>query len=239
MSVIVLAAGQGTRMGSLTNDIPKSLLPFGDNNVLVRLIRQILDFYEGDVIVVVGYMKEQVINTLHSHFGSRVSIIENNQYYNDVNILSLSIAVDSRTEPFFVFESDCVFDTFAMDKIFSQELSIHSSWFTVGKFDKSMVGGILKADNQQNVIDLNVVPRYQGKYESYDKLIGVLKVGPNEAETYIDLLKEEVKKSTRQYYLAPWINNLKLLPCLKTDLGKCHADAFNTADAYYKALKVF
>ena len=239
MSVIVLAAGQGMRMGSLTNDIPKSLLPFGDSNVLVRLIGQILDYYKGDIFVVVGYMKEQVINTLRSSFGNRVHIVVNNEYYNDVNILSLSLAIDGHSGPFFVFESDCVFDSCAMDKIFSQGLSPYSAWFTIGKFHKMQAGGILKADNQENVLDLRVVPEYEKKYKGYDKLIGVLKVGPNEVETYIELLQKEVKENIRQYYLAPWINNLVLLPCRKTDIGKCHADAFNTADEYYSALRVF
>lgn len=241
MSVIILAAGQGTRMGSLTADLPKSLMPFGASSVLVRLLKQILDLYDGEITVVVGYMKDQVKSTIYKNFGNRINIVENNQYNKDVNILSLALALELKLnqEPFFVFESDCVFDAYAMKKIFSKKLTSYSSWFTIGSFDKEMVGGILKADKDLNVIDLKIVKKFVRKYQDYNKLIGVLKVGPNEIEAYINFLKKEVKRNTYQYYLAPWINNLKLLPCLETKLGANHADAFNTADAYYKSLKVF
>lgn len=241
MSVIILAAGQGARMGKLTSNLPKSLMPFGSDSVIVRLLKQILDFYEGDITVVVGYMRDQVKNTLIKNFGNRVNIVENNQYQNDVNILSLYKAIEFQQNPdsFFVFEADCVFDRYAMEKIFSAKLRDFSSWFTIGAFKRSMVGGIVKSDKHKNVYDLKIVKKYEKQYKNYNKLIGVLKVGSNEAKAYINFLNKEIQRTTRQYYLAPWINNLELLSCLETELGANHADAFNTADAYYKALNMF
>ena len=48
---------------------------------------------------------------------------------------------------------------------------------------------------------------------------------------YFSLLEKEVNKDIRQYYLQPWINNLKNLPAYEVRLGKS-AEAFNTEIEY-------
>ena len=175
MHAIVLAAGQGTRMAPLTDHTPKSLLPIGNNVMLVRLIGQILERSSDDVTVIVGHEKERVAGIVRDSFKERVSIIENNNYHNDVNILSLSLAVLNTDEPFIVFEADCLFDDAAMDRIFDPSLENYSSWYTMGSFLSSQVGGIVKADNDDSVLDVRVVPNYSDEYShGYDKLIGVL-----------------------------------------------------------------
>lgn len=239
MSIIVLAAGQGSRMGDLTRNLPKSLMPFGNSSVLIRLLRQISQVYSGDINVVVGYQKDKIIGEVQKEFGNYINIIENHKYKNDVNILSVSLALEKCDKSAYIFESDCVYDDYAIEKIFSKDLISFSSWFTIGQFRKSMLGGILKSDKNDIVTDLKIVSSYSEEYSLYDKLIGVLKIGSAEIEIYRELINREVKINTKQYYLTPWINNLSILPCIKTELGDCHADAFNTKEDYYKALKLF
>ncbi len=239
MRVVVLAAGQGTRMSPLTDHTPKSLLPFGDSNILVRLIGQILDRFSGEVFVVVGHEKERVSSAVKDKYGDRISIIENDNYLDDVNILSLSLAIEGGVKSLMVFESDCILDNKAMDIIFSYKLKNVSSWYTIGPFLTTQVGGILLSDIDKNVIDIDIVPKFESKFKSYDKLLGVLRVGPKEIKKYQEHLFDEVKQSTRQYYLKPWIKNLSRLPCVATSLSNCHVGAFNTPDEYKQVLNIF
>jgi len=226
-------------MKPLTSKTPKPLLPFGNANVLSRLISQIIERYDGDIIVVVGYQKELVTSMIFNHFGNRVSICENNDYANDTNILSLSLAINNTLDSFYVFESDCVFDSEAIDMIFSPDLKQYSSWFSIGMFKSNQLGGISKVGDLGIVEDLKIVQKYDQKYAKYNKLIGVLRVGPNEVRAYVNLLRSAAKKNSKQYYHVPWIENLNLLPCLNTEIGTNHAVAFNTPDEYSSALKLF
>ena len=239
MISIILAAGRGTRMSPLTDDTPKSLLPFKSETLLTRLIRQIDRRTKDRIIVVVGHEKDRIIDAVNSANEDRVEFIINYDYKNDVNILSLSLSLDSIDEEFIVFESDCLFDNNAMDAIFSLELDKKSSWYTIGNFLPNQVGGIVSSDDNDNVLDVKIVPKFESKFQNYDKLVGVLKVGPNEFENFKRHLLSEVKKSTMQYYLMPWIRNLSLLPCKSTSLANFHAGAFNTPDEYRKVLEMF
>jgi choline kinase len=238
MISIILAAGRGTRMSPLTDDTPKSLLPFKGETVLTRLIGQIDRRTKDRIIVVVGHEKDRIIDAVNSANEDRVEFIINYDYKNDVNILSLSLAVKDIDEKFIVFESDCLFDNNAMDAIFSSELDEKSSWYSIGKFFPNQVGGIVASDNN-NVLDVKVVPKFESKFRNYDKLVGVLRVGPNEFANYKKYLLSEVKISTMQYYLMPWIKNLPLLPCKCTSLADFHANAFNTPSEYHKILDLF
>ena len=238
MKVIILAAGQGKRMSPLTNKVPKPLLSFGEDSIIVRIIRQIVERFNGEVVVVVGHESDKVTWAVKSVFGNRVSIINNYNYQNDINILSLSLALDEDMEQFIVFESDCIFDEKAMDKIFDEKIKPSSAWFTIGSFAPTQVGGIVKSNNS-HVEDLLVVSKYEPKFNDYSKLIGVLKVGPNEVENYVRCLKEEANADINQYYLMPWIKNLSILPCIAVSLKGCSTGAFNTPDEYYSVLHNF
>lgn len=55
ISAIVLAAGESKRMGS-----PKMLLPFGDRNVIEKVIENVLEAGVEDVIVVLGAQMDKI-----------------------------------------------------------------------------------------------------------------------------------------------------------------------------------
>ncbi len=56
----VLAGGRGTRLGALTKDTPKPLLPCGDRPVLAWLLREFVRFGVEEFVLLTGHLADQV-----------------------------------------------------------------------------------------------------------------------------------------------------------------------------------
>lgn len=65
MKGVILAAGKGTRMREVSLGLPKVLLPFGDRTIGDNIAEGLRDAGAREILVVVGYMEEQV----REHFG--------------------------------------------------------------------------------------------------------------------------------------------------------------------------
>ena len=64
MKAIILVAGQGTRMAPLTNEVPKCLLQFGEDTILTKLRKQLHEVGITDVHIVVGWLKEKIVEEI-------------------------------------------------------------------------------------------------------------------------------------------------------------------------------
>ena len=239
MKVIILAAGKGSRMGPITDSTPKPMLMFGNLPIIVRLIRQISCFTR-DINVVVGYKKTLIIKAIVSSFNFKINFVSNEEYGNDINILSVYKGIDQKNikNGFYIFEADCVYNDDAINKIFSNDIESKSSWFSLGSFNELQNGGIIRSC-KSHVNDIKIVSKYTQSYKGYNKLIGILKVGPKEALRYYEALKSSIKKTTKQYYLQPWIDNLSNLPCIETKLKNYVTGAFNTIEDYQNCMSYF
>jgi len=225
-------------MRPLTDHTPKPLLPVRGTTVVELLVGQLLA-HGADVSVVVGHEAARVSGAIRASFGEEVKIVENMCYEQDVNILSLTLALGEDDSAFTVFEADCLFDDASMQAIWAPDLTAYSSWFTIGDFRPPQVGGILKAGDDGWVKEVKIVKEYQNCYHDYRKLIGVLKVGPREAPEFVRLLRLAVAANTKQYYLMPWIENIERLPCRETDLRAYRNGAFNSPEEYLDIVNLF
>jgi len=80
---IILAAGDGDRLGSLTAICPKVLLPVNGKEQLIRYpIEALAAAGVSDITIVVGYLKDRVIETLGNgnDFGVRLQYVYNSDY---------------------------------------------------------------------------------------------------------------------------------------------------------------
>ena len=68
MKCIILAAGEGARMQPLTNDIPKPMLKVLDKPLLEHILNSLPDTMD-EVILVVGYLREKIIDYFGDKFG--------------------------------------------------------------------------------------------------------------------------------------------------------------------------
>src|SRR5215510_14221578 len=65
MKAVILAAGKGTRMRELTNDVPKPMLPVEGKPILEHIVDGIVANGIRDIFIVTGFRAEVVEN----HFG--------------------------------------------------------------------------------------------------------------------------------------------------------------------------
>ena len=65
LKAVILAAGKGTRMGTLTQDIPKPMIPVAGKPVVEHIMRRIAEAGVDEFVLVVGYLSEKI----KSYFG--------------------------------------------------------------------------------------------------------------------------------------------------------------------------
>jgi len=65
MKAVVLAAGEGTRLRPLTEDKPKGMVEVDGKPILTHCFEQLVELGADEFVVVVGYLKEKIIQ----HYG--------------------------------------------------------------------------------------------------------------------------------------------------------------------------
>ncbi|HXJ43097.1 MAG TPA: nucleotidyltransferase family protein [Bryobacteraceae bacterium] len=66
---MVLAAGRGTRMGALTDEFPKPMLPIDGAPMLEHIVRRLQSAGISQILLVVGYRRELIENHFHGFPG--------------------------------------------------------------------------------------------------------------------------------------------------------------------------
>lgn len=234
MQVLILAAGKGSRMASLTQSNHKSLLPINENDsFLSHLLHQLNEYQLSKVVIVTGYLSE-LVKKVVDEYQMRIQIVYNNKYEIDTNIYSMKIGLDylSNEEPIVIFEADTYIDDLALKKIMNESEKNRSLWFTKGNFKPNQYGGILRDDKDLNISDIQIVSEYNDKFKEYKKLLGIQTIGSNEINFYKSQIDIYVKKTIEQYYLIPWIDNLDELPSLSCDLSEFMIESVNNEKEY-------
>jgi NDP-sugar pyrophosphorylase family protein len=74
MQAVILAGGLGTRMGPVTRDIPKPMVPIAGAPFLVHQLRLLRSYEIRDIVLLTGYLGEQISGYFKSgaEFGVRL-----------------------------------------------------------------------------------------------------------------------------------------------------------------------
>ncbi len=76
MKAVILAAGKGTRMGPLTDNRPKVMLPIANRPLLEHIIVTLKAAGIREIVIVTGYLKEKIME----HFGDGTGLGVNIEY---------------------------------------------------------------------------------------------------------------------------------------------------------------
>ncbi|MBR1792393.1 MAG: phosphocholine cytidylyltransferase family protein [Bacteroidales bacterium] len=91
MKAVILAAGIGSRLRPITNDIPKCMVPVNGIRIIDKQLNNLVSNGINDIYVITGYKSEVLSFYLQKHYPS-VRIIENTLYLDTNNMYSLFLA---------------------------------------------------------------------------------------------------------------------------------------------------
>ncbi len=210
MQVIILAAGRGTRMGPLTETIPKPMLPVADRPLVAHVADTAVDAGATELVFTVGYGGEQV----REYFGEEYAGVPVH-YADQPDQLgtadALRVAVDHVNGPFAVLNGDNLCRAADLDTLFDSVPAVGAyrvedpSSYGVLMTEDGVVTEVVEkpADPQTNtinagayafpedVVDLLDVPRSErGELELTDVLDRVIErdtVGIVDFEEWMDV----------------------------------------------------
>jgi len=112
MKVVILAAGSGSRLRPLTDHTPKCLLTVGGKTILGRMLENLQANGLQEIIIVTGYLEEQIRTFTAENFPELdIRFINNDRFDTTNNIFSLYLAKDAvGDQPMLMMDSDIVFD---------------------------------------------------------------------------------------------------------------------------------
>ncbi|MFC1897936.1 phosphocholine cytidylyltransferase family protein, partial [Chloroflexota bacterium] len=196
---IILAAGNGRRMGLFTVHTPKCLVPVNGIPILINMLTHLSRAGVEETVIVVGHLKENIYDMVGTSFnGMKVSYIESDRHATTNNIYSLWLAREHLTEDVLLLEADVFFDRSLLDRIFSNG---HNSVAAVAWHQSWMSGTVVSLDKEGNVQAL-LETRHQGPQFDYS---GVYKT----VNVYLlrrDFLHDQVVSCLESYINAGDVN---------------------------------
>jgi 2-aminoethylphosphonate-pyruvate transaminase len=117
---VVLAAGQGIRLGELGEEIPKGMIRLGEQPILEESIGRLRRAGIRRVVVVTGHLAGQLA-PLAQRAAGMVELVRNERYARGGSLSSLLCALNVVQEDFLLLESDLVYEQRAVDTLVARE----------------------------------------------------------------------------------------------------------------------
>jgi len=121
MKLIIIAAGQGSRLRSLTGGIPKTLLKLKGKSLLDRVLENAVSVGIKDAVIVTGYRSQDLETYVDKHrFDINIETVFNADWdkANGVSVLVAKPLIP-QGEPFLISMSDHIYDAQLLEKVSS------------------------------------------------------------------------------------------------------------------------
>jgi choline kinase len=194
-AAVILVAGVGSRLKPLTDERPKALVPVGDETILGRAVRMLLDFGISRVVLATGY-REEAVRAALAGLAAEVHYCGNPRYDSTQNSVSLALCRDVVAgRSFFKLDGDVVFDAEVLERIAAPSSELSAGVDSGRKLD---------AEAMKVVVEGSAILRF-GKdvplAESHGESIGIERLSAGAGERVFDALAERVAAGiTNLYY---------------------------------------
>ena len=190
MKAIILAAGVGKRMGKFLDDNPKCLFKINGRSIINRLVDDLLTYGVKDIVLVVGYKKEQIYDELNRVEPDTKIKYAVNDNYKIGSIISLWTAKDELNDDVIIMDADVVYDKKLLEKLI---VSPKKSCFLM---DRDFVDtgeeqklGILN----ERVMTISKKP-LNGQFDFTGEAVGFLKLSGKDAGLLSDALSRAIDR---------------------------------------------
>lgn len=122
MQAIILAAGKGTRLAPITDEIPKPLIPVCGEPIIMRLLQSLPEQID-EIIIVIGHKGEMIQQALGEVYaGKKIVYVTQGEMHGTYGAL-LSAKPHITTEHFLVLGADDIQDTEALTTMITKPLA--------------------------------------------------------------------------------------------------------------------
>lgn len=145
-TALLLAAGTGSRLAPLTDEVPKCLVPVNEISILQRLIDSLQEHKFKRLVVVLGHQGDCIRKFLGTRAGGmEIEYVTSPLYKTTNNIYSLWLTRNVIDEPFLLIESDLVFDSEMLKDM------LHPDRIAVAKLQPWMDGTTVTINDHQKI----------------------------------------------------------------------------------------
>ncbi len=135
---LIIAAGQGTRLHSITNGKPKPLIPLLGLSLIERVMLSVIEAGVGEFLIVIGYLGDKIKAKLGdgSKYGAKITYIENDEWHkgNGISVLKAKELFDKNNhERFFLLMSDHIFEAEILEDLKKMNLEEDKCILAVNK----------------------------------------------------------------------------------------------------------
>lgn len=138
MQTVILAAGRGTRLGSHTTELPKSLLSLSGKPIIDYTLTHLQSFPDNQIVVVGGFEFDQLADHLKNWEGE-ILLVQNHDYEKG-NLLTLLAAKDHLHQDFCITNADHIFSHQILKKVYQT----HQNITVVCDFDRNLTDDDMK-----------------------------------------------------------------------------------------------
>ena len=203
MQAIILAAGMGKRLGELTKDNTKCMLPVNGVRLIDRMLTHFSELNLNKVIIVVGYEGAKLMNHIGKRYDDKLKIeyVNNPIYDKTNNIYSLALAKKYMLEDdTLLLESDLIFEKSMLDLILEHP---YPNIALVAKYETWMDGTMVQISEEHDI--LNFIPKKSFRYtdiDTYYKTCNIYKFSKEFAiNQYVPFLEAYTKAmGNNEYY---------------------------------------
>jgi choline kinase len=193
----ILAAGTGSRLSPLTENVPKCLTEVHGRPILERLVTSLRANGFTRLVFVVGHLEDCIRSFLEIHAADlTVEYVVNPVYATTNNLYSLWLTRDQFQEPFLLIESDLVFDSSLLDKL------EHPDQIAVSHQLPWMNGTTVGMDAVSQVSDFHLSGDSKAIGSRY-KTVNVCTLSPSSWKSVVTRLDQYVSEGrVNEYYEA-------------------------------------
>jgi len=189
MKAVILAAGVGRRLHTLTQHHPKCLIPIGGTTLLVRYLEALEHAGVSQVTIVVGYKQELIREAVASWSGSTPVHFLVNEEYERGSIVSLWVARPSLDDDTVIMDADVLFHPSILERLVT---SSHPNALLMDETVAQDTEECMVVVRQGRVIALT--KQMPETYDEAGEGVGFLKLSRHDAPCLLKSVEERINQ---------------------------------------------
>ena len=205
MKAIILAAGQGIRMGEKTKSIPKCMLNYQSKPIIDHIINTMQLCGLKDIVIVNGYKKK----TLENHINNaRISFKTNKNYYKTNMVHTLFCAESEMNDDIIISYSDIIYKVDVLMKLIEDSsdfaITVDKDWrklWEIRMENPLEDAETMILDDNGNILQLGKKPSSYAQIDG--QYIGLLKISKNalnQIRSFYHNLDKKILYDGKDYY---------------------------------------